>query len=46
MPTYVLKQMYYAFFHPYLFYGLFIWGAMFKSYLKPLQFYKTKRLRQ
>jgi len=41
----VIKQLYYAFFHPQLLYGLIIWGVTFKSYLNPLQILQNKALK-
>ena len=45
LPAYVLKQLYFAFFHPHLLYGIIIWAATFKSYLEPLNILQNKAIK-
>ena len=36
LPESQMKKLYFTLIHPYINYGLLLWGSAFESYLKPL----------
>jgi len=42
LPTNILKQLYFAFFHSHLVYGLNAWSATYNTYLKPIKTLQIK----